>query len=57
MTLIYSNTNTSRPYLTKEIVTNIAKFNRVKPSDFKQFRQQNRISKLSNIKLDSFFQT
>ena len=53
--LIYSNTNTSRPYLTKEIVTNIAKFNRVKPSDFKQFRQQNRISKLSNIKLDSFF--
>ena len=55
MTLIYSNTNTSRPYLTKEIVTNIAKFNRVKPSDFKQFRQQNRISKLSNIKLDSFF--
>ena len=57
MTLIYSNTNTSRPYLTKEIDTNIAKFNRVKPSDFKQFRQQNRISKLSNIKLDSFFQT
>ena len=55
MNLIYSNTNTSRPYLTKEIVTNIAKFNRVKPSDFKQFRQQNRISKLSNIKLDSFF--
>ncbi len=55
MTLIYSNTNTSRPYLTKEIVTQIAKFTRVKPSDFKQFRQQNRISKLSNIKLDSFF--
>ena len=55
MNLIYSNTNTSRPYLTKEIVTQIAKFTRVKPSDFKQFRQQNRISKLSNIKLDSFF--
>ena len=55
MTLIYSNTNTSRPYLTKEIVTQIAKFTRVKPSDFKQFRQQNRISKLSKIKLDSFF--
>jgi len=53
--LIYSNTNTSRPYLTKEIVTHIAKFTRVKPSDFKQFRQQNKISKLSNIKLDSFF--
>ena len=55
MTLIYSNTNTSRPYLTKEIVTQNAKFTRVKPSDFKQFRQQNKISKLSNIKLDSFF--
>ena len=55
MTLIYSNTNTSRPYLTKEIVTQIAKFTRVKPSDFKQFRQQNRISKLRNIELDSFF--
>ena len=56
MTLIYSNTNTSRTYLTKEIVTQIAEFNRVKPSNYHQFNKTNR-KVISNIKLDSFFQT
>ena len=56
MTLIYSNTNTSRPYLTKEIVTQNAEFNRVKPSNYHQFNKTNR-KVISNIKLDSFFQT
>jgi len=54
MTLIYSNTNTSRTYLTKEIVTQIAQFNRVKPSNYHQFNKTNR-KVLSNIKLASFF--
>ena len=56
MTLIYSNTNTSRSYLTCEIVTQIAEFNRVKPSNFKQFNKTNH-KVISNIKLASFFQT
>jgi len=54
MTLIFSNTNTSRSYLTCEIVTQIAKFNRVKPSNYHQFNKTNR-KVLSNIKLASFF--
>ena len=54
MTLIYSNTNTSRNYLTCNIVTQIAQFNRVKPSDYHQFNKTNR-KVLSNIKLASFF--
>ncbi len=54
MTLIFSNTNTSRSYLTCDIVTQIAQFNRVKPSDFKQFNKTNR-KVLSNIRLASFF--
>jgi len=54
MTLIFSNTNTSRSYLTCDIVTQIAEFNRVKPSDFKQFNKTNR-KVISNIKLASFF--
>ena len=54
MTLIFSNTNTSRSYLTCDIVTQIAKFNRVKPSDYHQFNKTNR-KVLSNIKLASFF--
>ena len=54
MTVIFSNTNTSRSYLTCDIVTHIAEFNRVKPSDFKQFNKTNR-KVLSNIKLASFF--
>lgn len=55
MTLIFTNTNTSRAYLTQDIVTNIAKFTRVKSPNFHQFRKQNRFSKLSSIKLASFF--
>ena len=54
MTLIFSNTNTSREYLTCDIVTQIAQFNRVKPSDYHQFNKTNR-KVLSNIKLASFF--
>ena len=54
MTVIFSNTNTSRSYLTCDIVTQIAEFNRVKPSDFKQFNKVNR-RVLSNIRLASFF--
>ena len=54
MTLIFSNTNTSRSYLTCDIVTQIAKFNRVKPSNYHQFNKTNR-KVLSNIKLASFF--
>ena len=54
MTLIFSNTNTSRSYLTCDIVTQIAQFNRVKPSDYHQFNKTNR-KVLSNIKLASFF--
>ena len=56
MTLIYSNTNTSRSYLTCDIVTQIAKFNRVKPSNYHQFNKTNH-KVISNIKLASFFQT
>ena len=56
MTLIYSNTNTSRNYLTCNIVTQIAQFNRVKPSNFKQFNKTNH-KVISNIKLASFFNT
>ena len=56
MTLIFSNTNTSREYLTCDIVTQIAQFNRVKPSDYHQFNKTNR-KVLSNIKLASFFNT
>ena len=56
MTLIYSNTNTSRNYLTCNIVTQIAQFNRVKPSNCHQFNKTNR-KVLSNIKLASFFNT
>ena len=54
MTLIFSNTNTSREYLTCDIVTQIAQFNRVKPSDYHQFNKTNRMV-LSNIRLASFF--
>ena len=54
MTLIFSNTNTSREYLTCDIVTQIAQFNRVKPSDYHQFNKTNR-KVLSNIRLASFF--
>ncbi len=54
MTLIFSNTNTSRSYLTCDIVKQIAQFNRVKPSDYHQFNKTNR-KVLSNIKLASFF--
>ena len=54
MTSIFSNTNTSRSYLTCDIVKHIAEFNRVKPSDFKQFNKVNR-RVLSNIRLASFF--
>ena len=54
MTLIFSNTNTSRSYLTCDIVTQIAQFNRVKPSDYHQFNKTNR-KVLSNIRLASFF--
>ena len=54
MTLIFSNTNTSRSYLTCEIVTQIAKFNRVKPSNYHQFNKTNH-KVISNIKLASFF--
>ena len=54
MTLIYSNTNTSRSYLTCDIVKQIAEFNRVKPSNHHQFNKTNR-KVLSNIKLASFF--
>ena len=54
MTLIFSNTNTSRSYLTCDIVKQIAQFNRVKPSDYHQFNKTNR-KVLSNIRLASFF--
>ena len=54
MTLIFSNTNTSRTYLTCDIVTQIAEFNRVKPSNYHQFNKTNR-KVISNIKLASFF--
>ena len=54
MTLIFSNTNTSRSYLTCDIVKQIAQFNRVKPSDYHQFNKTNR-KVISNIKLASFF--
>ena len=56
MTLIYSNTNTSRNYLTCNIVTQIAQFNRVKPSNHHQFNKTNH-KVISNIKLASFFNT
>ena len=54
MTLIYSNTNTSRSYLTCDIVTQIAQFNRVKPGNYHQFNKTNH-KVISNIKLASFF--
>jgi len=54
MTLIFTNTNTSRSYLTCDIVKQIAEFNRVKPSNHHQFNKTNR-KVISNIKLASFF--
>ena len=58
MNLIFTNTETTNLSVVdgnhrSEI--RIAKFTRVKPFNFHQFRKQNRLSKLSNIKLASFF--
>ena len=56
MTLIFTNTNTSRSYLTCDIVKQIAQFNRVKPVGYHQFNKTNH-KVISNIKLASFFNT
>ena len=53
MTLIFTNTDTTQ--LPKVSINYRAKFTRVKSSNFHQFRKQNRFSKISSIKLSSFF--